>query len=205
MTSMHVSAVLAGLLVLVGSVAADDIDKKYPLDAQLKVLAEDIKSPKYRELVLQKMLITDLAAEWQRVATADNADSFLEKHGGKENVLADPELKKAFERRVQIRDDFLALMRDGYKRYKAVAPFDKGEKAEPAGTQIRKAEGPAVAVTPELPAPGAEKHWPRFRGPTGQGDTNTTALPSVWDNNGANIRWRVKVPGKGNSSPITWG
>ena len=36
------------------------------------------------------MLITDLAAEWQRVATADNADSFLEKHGGKDKVLADP-------------------------------------------------------------------------------------------------------------------
>jgi outer membrane protein assembly factor BamB len=56
-----------------------------------------------------------------------------------------------------------------------------------------------------LPAPGAEKHWPRFRGPTGQGDTNTTSLPSAWDNNGTNVRWRVKVPGKGNSSPITWG
>ena len=102
----------------------------------MKVLAEDVKSPSYRELVLKKMLTTDLAAEWQRVQTADNPDSFLKKHGGKEKVEADPDLKRAYERRVQIRNDFLDLMRDGYKRYKLTAPFDKGAKAEEAGTAV---------------------------------------------------------------------
>src|SRR5437016_7250875 len=96
------------LLIACGLIAAGD--DKYPLDAQLKVLAADVKNEKYRKLVLEKMLITDLAAEWQRVATADNPESFLEKHGGKDKVLADPALKRAYERRVQIHNDYLDLM-----------------------------------------------------------------------------------------------
>src|SRR5438309_1917570 len=79
---------------------ADEVDDKYPLDPQLKVLAADVKNEIYRKLVLEKMLSTDLAAEWQRVATADNPESFLQKHGGKEKVLADNLLKRAYERRV---------------------------------------------------------------------------------------------------------
>src|SRR5438093_1612815 len=109
-------------------VKAEDTKEKYPLDPQLKVLAEDVKNPVYRKLMTEKMLVTDLAAEWQRVATADNAESFLDKHGSKDKVLADPELKKAYLRRVEIRDRFLDLMREGYRRYKQTAPFDRGEK-----------------------------------------------------------------------------
>src|SRR5271156_6843738 len=93
--------------------ADDDIDRKFPLDPQLAVLAHDITNETYRKLVLEKMLSTDIAAEWQRVATADNPESFLEKHGGKDKVMADADLKRAYERRVQIRSDFLDLMRLG--------------------------------------------------------------------------------------------
>ncbi|HEY1376759.1 MAG TPA: hypothetical protein VGF55_08185, partial [Gemmataceae bacterium] len=140
--------------------AADEaIDRKYPLDPQLAVLARDVASPDYRKLVLEKMLVTDLAAEWQRVATADNPDSFLAKHG-KDKVLADPDLKRAYERRMQIRTDFLDLMRQGYKRYKKPAPFDQGAKAELAGTLTKNVAAPAVAVAPVLPCPGAERNWP---------------------------------------------
>jgi outer membrane protein assembly factor BamB len=180
-------------------------DEKYPLAPQLKVLAADVKSAKYRKLVLETMLITDLAAEWQRVATTDNAESFLEKHGGKEKVLADPALQRAYELRGQIRADYLDLMRAGYKRYKQVPPFDKGAKAEPDGTVIRKIDAAAAALSIVLPSPGAEGQWPRFRGPSGQGETSQTSLPTVWDKDGRNILWRTKVPGVGNSSPIVWG
>src|SRR2546425_738818 len=113
---------LSALIALGSPVRADDIEK-YPLDPQLKVLAADVRSDTYRKLVLEKMLITDLAAEWQRVATADNPESFLEKHGGKETVLADADLRRAYERRVQVRNDFLDLMRLGYKRYRKTPPF----------------------------------------------------------------------------------
>src|SRR5947209_5397275 len=132
---------------------ADEVDDKYPLDPQLKVLAHDIQSPRYRQLILEKMLITDLAAEWQRVATADNADSFLAKHGGKEKVLADPLLKQAYERRVQIRTAFLDLMRDGYRRYKQVPPFDKGATAETAGNEVRMPAAAAADLAVVLPCP----------------------------------------------------
>jgi outer membrane protein assembly factor BamB len=184
---------------------ADEVDDKYPFDAQLKVLARDVQSPRYRQLVLEKMLSTDLAAEWQRVATADNADSFLAKHGGKEKVLADPLLKQAYERRLQIRTAFLDLMREGFRRHKQAPPFDKGAQAETAGTEVRTTAVPAADLSIVLPCPGAEHQWPRFRGPSGQGETDQKALPTEWGKDGRNIVWRVKVPGVGNSSPVIWG
>jgi outer membrane protein assembly factor BamB len=198
-------SLLCFLVVAIVSVRADDVDDKYPFDPQLKVLAGDVKNEKYRKLVLETMLVTDLAAEWQRVATADNPETFLQKHGGKEKVLADPALKLAYERRVQVRTDFLDLMRAGYRRYKQTPPFDKGVTAETAGTEIRKATAPAATLSLVLPSPGAERQWPRFRGPSGQGETNHAALPTQWDKDGRNILWRTKVPGAGNSSPIIWG
>jgi outer membrane protein assembly factor BamB len=202
----RVGSVSCCLLVLVGPLLlADEVDDKYPLDPQLKVLARDVESPSYRKLILEKMLITDLAAEWQRVATADNADSFLAKHGGKEKVLTDPLLKKAYERRVQIRTAYLELMREGYRRYKQVPPFDKGAKAETAGNEVRATATSAAALAIVLPCPGAENHWPRFRGPSGQGETHHTKLPTEWDKDGRNLLWRVKIDGAGNSSPILWG
>jgi outer membrane protein assembly factor BamB len=196
---------MTALLYVSCAASADDIDGKYPLDPQLAVLARDTTDTAYRKLVLEKMLITDLAAEWQRVATADNPESFLDMHGGKDKVDADPNLKRAYERRVQIRNDFLDLMRQGYKRYKATPPFDKGVKAELAGTLTKSAAAPAVTITTVMPCPGAERNWPRFRGPSGQGVAVGAAPPIEWDNAGKNILWRTKVPGSGNSSPVVWG
>lgn len=183
---------------------AAESDEKYPLDAQLRVLAKDIQSERYRALVTQKMLATDLHAEWQRVATSDNADKFLESHGGEQKVMADPELTQAYERRVKIRDDFLNLMREGYKRYNIVPPFDKGEKAELAGTQTTTNAAGLLTLATVLPAPGSEQNWPRFRGPSGQGETRARNLPIKWDKSGENIVWRARIPGHGNSSPIVW-
>ena len=183
----------------------EHVDRKYPLGPQLRVLAQDIDSPTYRELVLKKMLVTDLAAEWQREATEDNAETFLARHGGKDKVLADLALKQAYERRVRIRERFRDLMRQGFKRYNVAAPFDRGQKAEAAGTVTKAPAGPKVAISAILPAAGAEKHWPRFRGPSGQGLTGLKSLPSTWTKDSKNILWRTKVPGQGNSSPIVWG
>src|SRR3954452_4546057 len=104
---------VSALVVIPLGLRADDVDRKFPFDAQLKVLARDVQDARYRELVLEKMLITDLAAEWQRVAAADNADSFLEKHGGKEKVFTDRDLKEAYERRLRVREAYLDLMRAG--------------------------------------------------------------------------------------------
>ncbi|MBN2137957.1 MAG: PQQ-binding-like beta-propeller repeat protein [Sedimentisphaerales bacterium] len=48
-------------------------------------------------------------------------------------------------------------------------------------------------------APGP---WPQFRGPNGLGVSPEPNLPAVWDKTGRNIKWKTKVPGVGNSSPV---
>jgi outer membrane protein assembly factor BamB len=53
-----------------------------------------------------------------------------------------------------------------------------------------------------LPLPAS--HWPGWRGPQGTGVTAEKNLPLKWSTN-ENVRWRVDLPGRGNSSPIVWG
>ena len=49
---------------------------------------------------------------------------------------------------------------------------------------------------------GAQE-WPRFRGPSGAGISNTTTVPIKWTEKDYN--WKVKLPGVGHSSPVLWG
>ena len=46
---------------------------------------------------------------------------------------------------------------------------------------------------------GAEE-WSRFRGPNGSGLSDATTVPVTWTE--ADFNWRVKLPGKGHSSPV---
>ena len=50
----------------------------------------------------------------------------------------------------------------------------------------------------------AAGHWPAWRGPEGTGVTSDRGLVLSWATN-ENVRWRVALPGPGNSSPIVWG
>jgi outer membrane protein assembly factor BamB len=50
----------------------------------------------------------------------------------------------------------------------------------------------------------AAKHWPRWRGPSGQGLVRTGTYVDRWSETGP-FKWKVAVPGRGNSSPIVWG
>ena len=198
------STLFAALLASCGlAVAADPIDTKFPLGPQLRVLADDVESPAYRKLI-NEMLLTDLNAEWARVESDDNAARFLEQHGGRKAVLADPDLKRAYERRVEIREEFLELMRVGYRRFKKPAPFDTGAVAEQAATVAGKAAGAATKLAVVMPSQGAEQQWSRFRGPTGQGNSSAKNLPTTWSQT-ENVVWHTKLPGTGNSSPIIWG
>ncbi len=43
--------------------------------------------------------------------------------------------------------------------------------------------------------------WPQFRGPTGQGLSQATAVPVSWSET-ENITWKVAIPGSGWSSPV---
>jgi outer membrane protein assembly factor BamB len=44
--------------------------------------------------------------------------------------------------------------------------------------------------------------WPQFRGPTGQG-VSDSKLPTEW-NDTKNLKWKTALPGPGSSSPIVW-
>src|SRR5439155_1610581 len=47
-------------------------------------------------------------------------------------------------------------------------------------------------------------NWPQWRGPAGTGVSAEKNLPLHWGTN-ENVRWRVPLPERGNSTPIVWG
>jgi outer membrane protein assembly factor BamB len=49
----------------------------------------------------------------------------------------------------------------------------------------------------------AAENWPGWRGPTGQGISTETGLPTEWGAT-SNIAWKTPIPGLGWSSPIVW-
>jgi outer membrane protein assembly factor BamB len=197
------SAAFAALLASPAMATAAD----YPLSLQLEVLERDLASAEY-QAVLKTMIPTDLAAEWQRVATPDNYHLFENQHGGREQVERDPALKAAYSRRLQIATQFLTLIRTAYENKKLKPPFadeslllrvlQSGQKAQ------TKSSGDVVPIEFVLPCSGAEKQWPGFRGPTSQGIVLDTDIPLRW-NDSENVLWRLKLPGRGNSSPVVWG
>src|SRR5215203_699124 len=50
----------------------------------------------------------------------------------------------------------------------------------------------------------ADDNWPQFRGPTGQGISDSTGLPATW-NETQNVVWKTAIHGKSHSSPVVWG
>jgi outer membrane protein assembly factor BamB len=55
-----------------------------------------------------------------------------------------------------------------------------------------------------LVLPATAANWPAWRGPQGDGHSAEKDLPLKWDRT-ENVRWKVALPGGGNSSPIIWG
>jgi outer membrane protein assembly factor BamB len=46
-------------------------------------------------------------------------------------------------------------------------------------------------------------NWPAWRGPSGNGVSTETGLPTKWSAT-ENVTWKVALPGEGNSVPIIW-
>ncbi len=62
----------------------------------------------------------------------------------------------------------------------------------------------ACVATRLLSAAG--DNWPGFRGPSASGVADGQRLPDTWNGvSGANVRWKIPVPGLAHSSPIVWG
>jgi outer membrane protein assembly factor BamB len=66
----------------------------------------------------------------------------------------------------------------------------------------------AVALLPSAAAPGERKplptDWPRWRGLNADGVADGRNLPIRWSKT-ENVRWAVKLPGWGTSSPVVYG
>src|SRR5262249_15844095 len=54
-----------------------------------------------------------------------------------------------------------------------------------------------------LAAPVHAENWPVWRGSHGDNHAGAGAVPLKW-NEKENVRWKVALPGPGNSSPIIW-
>lgn len=52
-----------------------------------------------------------------------------------------------------------------------------------------------------VPAP-AQEDWPQFRGADGRAVANDSTLPASLDPGSPALRWKVAIPGEGNSAPI---
>ena len=66
------------------------------------------------------------------------------------------------------------------------------------------ARGLAALFVLSIPLAAAANNWPGWRGPDGTGVSTEKNFPLKWGTN-ENVRWRVDLPGRGNSSPIVWG
>lgn len=189
------------LVICIGSVlhAAEPAEFSLPL----KTLERDLTSEDYHS-VLATMIPTDLRAEWQRVATPDNYYVFARQHGGVEKLSMNPDLKQAYERRKDVADRFLQLIREAYAAKKQKPPFADPELLhkvlESADRRGKPGQQPELQIEPIYPAPGAERQWPGLRGPTQQGLVLHSELPLAWDQ-----IWKTPLPGKGNSAPVVWG
>jgi outer membrane protein assembly factor BamB len=53
-------------------------------------------------------------------------------------------------------------------------------------------------------ASASAENWPAWRGPNGAGVSLEKELPIKWSA-AENVRWKVKLPSAGNSTPIIWG
>src|SRR5262245_36587441 len=47
-------------------------------------------------------------------------------------------------------------------------------------------------------------NWPQWRGPTGDGRSDSTGLPTTWGPD-QNITWKTEWPSWSGSTPIIWG
>lgn len=50
----------------------------------------------------------------------------------------------------------------------------------------------------------AGENWPCFRGPTADGHSDSTGLPTTWGET-ENVAWKTPIHGRGWSSPVIWG
>ena len=62
----------------------------------------------------------------------------------------------------------------------------------------------AITTAARAAEPAGTQNWPQWRGPLGTGVAPSANPPTKWSES-ENVKWKVKLPGKGSSTPIIWG
>src|SRR5688572_10308950 len=64
----------------------------------------------------------------------------------------------------------------------------------------------ALVLSPALASEQspADRHWGQWRGPHWTGVSKTANPPTEWGET-KNVRWKVRVPGRGSATPVVWG
>ncbi len=62
----------------------------------------------------------------------------------------------------------------------------------------------ALSFCLQAAEPGGASHWPQWRGPIASGEAPNAKPPTAWGED-RNIKWKVQLPGFGNSTPVIWG
>jgi outer membrane protein assembly factor BamB len=60
------------------------------------------------------------------------------------------------------------------------------------------------SITTASAAAAADQNWPQWRGPLATGVAPEANPPTTWSES-SNVKWKMKLPGEGSSSPIVWG
>ena len=61
-----------------------------------------------------------------------------------------------------------------------------------------------ILIVTSAQAATAQDYWPTWRGPQGTGAAQQGNPPITWSES-ENIKWKVELPGQGQSSPVIWG
>src|SRR2546425_11359836 len=64
--------------------------------------------------------------------------------------------------------------------------------------------GSAFAGGASVLASRKTENWPQFRGPSGDGRSDSTGLPLTWSEQ-EHVTWKTGIPGEGWSSPVVEG
>ncbi|MDB6136754.1 MAG: signal peptide protein [Verrucomicrobiales bacterium] len=63
---------------------------------------------------------------------------------------------------------------------------------------------PLAFLSPALAEEKFTANWPQWRGPEADGNAPAATPPTEWSET-KNVKWKVKIPGSGTSTPIIWG
>ncbi|SVC34002.1 uncharacterized protein METZ01_LOCUS286856, partial [marine metagenome] len=68
---------------------------------------------------------------------------------------------------------------------------------------MKKSLSLLIAAAFTLAAAENTSNWPQWRGPNGDGTAANEKAPTTWSET-KNLKWKLKLPGYGASSPIIW-